>query len=354
MKDDALEFLRDMLSAPSPSGYEGPVREIWVDRVGRYADDVRVDVHGNAIATLNPEGSPHVMLAGHMDEIGFQVVHITDKGFIRFRPIGGHDIRALAGRRVEIHSKRGPILGVIGKKPVHLERDRTKSPAQQPSAYWIDCGYGNRREAEKQIEIGDPITYVEAFSPLRGKLAVSRAFDNKVGAWVVGETLIALSRLKTLKARVSAVATVQEEIGLRGAHTSAFGLEPDAGVAVDVTWATDDPSADANEIGEVKLGKGPVLVRGPNANAPFLALTRTAAKQAKIPYQLRAIPRGTGTDANAMQLSRAGMAVLVVGVPQRYMHSPVEIVHLGDLDACVKLIAASIRKMSSQTSFVPK
>ncbi len=360
MRKDALTFLQALLDAPSPSGYEGPARRIWLAKMESVADDVRVDVHGNTIATLNPGGSPKVMLAGHIDEIGFQVCHIENSGYLRFRPIGGHDLRAIAGRRVQIHGADGAVFGVIGKRPIHLIPNRNRStPPPKVQDLWIDAGFTTRKQAEKSVQLGDPITYAEGFAPLRGQLAVARGFDNKVGAFVVAEALRALKtgagrgRKRALAAEVSAVATAQEEIGLRGAHTSAFGLAPDVGIAVDVTWATDNPGGEAREIGEVKLGGGPVLVRGPNANPRLFEQLTKAAQSSNTPVQIRALPRAAGNDANAIQLSRAGVAAGVVGIPQRYMHSPVEICHLGDVERAVRLIAQTVLGMDARTSFIP-
>jgi putative aminopeptidase FrvX len=353
MRKTSLSFLQALLDAPSPSGYEGPARNVWLEQVRRVTKHVSVDVHGNAIATLNPNGAPHVMLAGHIDEIGFQICHIDEQGYLRFRPIGGHDLQVVEGRRVQILTSSGPVLGVIGKKPIHLIRDRQRATKPKPADLWIDAGFANRKAAARVIEIGDPITYIDGFASLREKLAIARGFDNKVGAFIVAEALRTLGRTRALKAKVSAVATVQEEIGLRGARTSAFGLEPDVGIAVDVTWATDDPSADAKEIGEVKLGAGPVLARGPNANPRLLELLRKRAQQSEIAIQMRALPAAAGNDGNAMQIARAGVATAVVGIPQRYMHSPVEVCHLGDIEAAIKLIAATVADFERRTSFIP-
>lgn len=354
MKKDAKDFLAALLSAPSPSGYEGPARRVWVAALEHVADSVEVDVHGNAIATLNPQGSPHVMLAGHIDELGFQICHIEASGILRFRTIGGHDLRSLTGRRVNVHTEKEAILGVIGQRPVHLMRDRNRSIAPRVSELWIDCGFGSRKEAEKIVQVGDAATYVESFEMVRGQIAVARGFDNRVGAFIIAEALSALARnRRQLKARVSAVATVQEEIGIRGAKTSAFGLDPDAGIAVDVTWATDNPGGEAREIGEVKLGAGPVLVRGANINPPLYRLLRAAAKKQKIAVQSGSVPGATGTDANAIQLTRAGVAAALVSVPNRYMHSPVEMCHLGDIERSIKLLATTIRSMNADTSFIP-
>jgi endoglucanase len=354
MKKETLQFLAALADAPSPSGYEGPARRVWCDALAGVADAVEVDVHGNAIATINPGGSPHVMLAGHIDELGFQICHIEESGILRFRTIGGHDLRSLSGRRVPVHSQGGPVFGVIGQRPVHLVRERNRAaPPPQAHDLWIDCGFAGRKEAIKSVEIGDPATYLEGFQLVRNQLAVARGFDNRVGAFVVAETLRALARAKTLRARVSAVATVQEEIGLRGAKTSAFGLDPDAGIAVDVTWATDNPGGEAKEIGEVKLGAGPVLVRGPNVNPPLHRLLKSTASKLKIALQPRSIPGASGTDANPLQLTRAGVATALVSIPNRYMHSPVEMCHLGDVEAAVKLLAGTIKALGPKTSFIP-
>ena len=355
MNKDAQSFLAELLAAPSPSGYEGPARRVWCSALESAADEVTVDVHGNAIATLNPGGSPHVMLAGHIDELGFQVCHIDESGMLRFRTIGGHDLRSVSGRRVQVLTESGPIPGVIGQKPVHLIRDRARASTPRADEHWIDCGFESRKEAAKLVQIGDAATYVETFGVLRGDIAVARGFDNRVGAFVVAETLRSLAKGKrTLKPQVSAVATVQEEIGLRGAKTSAYGLDPDAGIAVDVTWATDNPGGSAREIGEVKLGAGPVLVRGANINPPLWQQLRDTAKRRKIAVQHRSSPGATGTDAAAIQLTRAGVATGLLGIPNRYMHSPVELCHLRDIDHTIKLLAYTIRGMGPATSFIPE
>lgn len=352
MRKTARSFLEHLIEAPSPSGYEGPAREVWIDHL-RDVAQASVDVHGNAIATINPKGHPHVMLSGHIDEIGFQVCHVEESGYVRFRTIGGHDLQGMAGRRVAIHATGGPVLGVIGKKPIHLMHDRQRATKPKASEMWIDAGFASRAAALESIEIGDPVTYIEGFARLRDKLAVARGFDNKLGAFTIAEALRLLARTKGLAAKVTAVATVQEEIGLRGARTSAFGLRPDVGINVDVTWATDDPSADAKEIGEVKLGAGPVLGRGPNANPRLFEMLRAVARKGDIPFQVRALPAAAGNDGNAVQVTRAGVATGLVGIPLRYMHSPVEICHLGDVDAAVQLISATVASFSASTSFIP-
>ena len=316
MRAASKQFLQDLLNAPGPSGYEGPVRAVWKREVATYADAVEVDVHGNAIASLNDKGGPRVMLAGHMDELGFQVIYIDDRGFIYFETIGGFDMSLVPGRKVRIHTRKGEVLGVLGKKPVHLMKgdERNKAPAKHD--LWIDIGVKNGKEAKELIEIGDPVTYDFNFEMLRGDLAVSRAFDNKAGAWVVAEAMRRVAGAKKKgRAALFSVATVQEEVGLRGAKTSAYGVDPLVGIAVDVTWAMDHPGLDKRQVGEVDLGGGPVINRGANVNPVVFERLLATAKKKKIPHQIMAEPGGTGTDANALQLSRAGVATGLVSIP---------------------------------------
>ena len=354
MREASKQFLQDLLSAPGPSGYEGPVRSVWVDEVRTYADAVDVDVHGNAIASYNAQGGPRVMLAGHMDELGFQIIYIDEKGYLYFDTIGGFDLGMVPGRKVRIHTRKGPVLGVLGKKPIHLMRgeERNKVPSKQE--LWIDIGAQSGDEAKDIVEIGDPVTYDPNFEVLRGDLIVSRAADNKAGAWVVAEAMRRVAKgKKKCQAALFSVATVQEEVGLRGAKTSAFGVDPLVGIAVDVTWAMDHPGVDKRQVGECLLGGGPVINRGANINPVVFDRLVGVAKKKKIPHQIMAEPGGTGTDANAIQLSRAGVAAGLVSLPQRYMHTPVEVVSLKDLDNAAKLLAEFVLALETNASFIP-
>ena len=354
MREASKQFLQDLLSAPGPSGYEGPVRSVWIDEVRTYADAVDVDVHGNAIASYNAQGGPRVMLAGHMDELGFQIIYIDEKGYLYFDTIGGFDLGMVPGRKVRIHTRKGPVLGVLGKKPIHLMRgeERNKVPSKQE--LWIDIGAQSGDEAKDIVEIGDPVTYDPNFEVLRGDLIVSRATDNKAGAWVVAEAMRRVAKgKKKCQAALFSVATVQEEVGLRGAKTSAFGVDPLVGIAVDVTWAMDHPGVDKRQVGECLLGGGPVINRGANINPVVFDRLVGVAKKKKIPHQIMAEPGGTGTDANAIQLSRAGVAAGLVSLPQRYMHTPVEVVSLKDLDNAAKLLAEFVLALETNASFIP-
>ena len=354
MRKASMEFLQAMLAAPGPSGYEGPVREVWKKETTRFAEDVRVDLHGNAIASLNGAGSPRIMLAGHMDELGFQVVHIDEEGYISFNTVGGFDMAIVPGRKVRIHTAKGDVLGVIGKKPIHVMTPEDRRKVAEKHELWMDIGAKDGKEARKLVAIGDPVTYDANFEVMRRGLAVSRAFDNKMGAFVVAETMrkVAADRRK-VRAGLFSVATVQEEVGLRGASTSTYGVDPMVGIALDVNFATDHPGMDKRRVGDHKVGGGPIISRGANINPMVFDELVKAAKRKSIPYQISAEPGGTGTDANAMQLTRAGVATGLVGVALRYMHTPVEMLSLDDLEHTSELLKEFVLRVDDKTSFVP-
>ncbi len=354
MRQESKAFLEAMLALPSPSGYEGPVREVWKEETQKFADSVDSDVHGNAIAALNPKGSPRIMFAGHMDELGLQVAHIADNGYLHFHTIGGFDASTIPGRKVRIHTATGPVLGVTGRKAIHLMSQEERGKPSKIHEMWIDIGAKDAEAARKLVAIGDPVTYEPNFELMGEGLAVARGFDDRMGAFVVAEALrqVAMGKEKP-RAALYAVATVQEEIGLRGARTSAFGIDPLVGIAVDVTHATDHPEVDKRRVGDVKLGEGPVITRGANINPKVFTLLVQLAEKENIPHQVEATAGGTGTDANAIQLTRAGVATGLLGVPLRYMHTPVEVLSLSDLAAASRLLAAFALAVDDNTNFVP-
>lgn len=336
----APEFLVDLLNARSPSGYEGEAQKVFDRFVRPKADEYRSDALGNRIATINPGGDPVLMLAGHIDELGLQVTYINKEGFLYFDTIGGHDRVMLSGRRVNVQTRNGIIKGVTGKRAIHLmdQKDREKMP--QIHEIWIDIGARDKKEASRLVEIGDVATYDQSFELIRGSIGVARAFDNKSGAYIVGEVLRRLSGDRSLKAKVVSVATTQEEIGTRGAFTAGYSVNPHIAVAVDVGHATDHPDCDHRKYGERKLGGGPILCRGANINPIIFKKLVECAEKEKIPHQLEAEPRPTGTDARAIQIARSGVATGLISVPLRYMHTPSEIVDLQDIEHCVRLLVA--------------
>jgi endoglucanase len=352
MNADALAFLKNLMKQPSPSGFEVPAQKVIRARMQTFADRVAGDVHGNVIGALNEKAPVKVMLAGHVDEIGLMITHIDANGFIFFAAIGGWDPLVAVGQRVCITTAKGPIYGVIGRKPVHLLDAAERDKGIKLEDLWIDIGAKNKADALKSVAVGDSVVVTPNFVELKNELVSSRAFDDRVGAWVVTEVLGAL-RHKKLNVAVFAVSTVQEEVGLRGAITSAYHIKPDIGIAVDVGFTSDYPGGDPKKVGDIALGKGPILHRGANINPVLGKLLCDTARRKKIKFQMQAEPRGTGTDANAMQLSRGGCAAALVSVPNRYMHSPVEIVSLRDLDATVTLVAETILALTGRENFIP-
>jgi endoglucanase len=353
MRRDSLTFLEELVNAPSPSGFEQAAQSVVRQYAGEFADEVVTDVMGNVIAAVNPGGKPRVMLAGHCDEIGFMVRYITDQGFIHFSPIGGVDAHLVPGQKVHVHSSKGPVLGVVGKKAIHLMEADERKKVLDFHQQWVDIGAADRKDAEKRVSVGDPITFATSFERLDGQIAVARGFDDKMGSFVVMDALRLVSSSK-LKAAVFAVSTVQEEVGLRGAATSAFSVDPDVAIAVDVTHATDYPDADKKRFGDTTLGGGPVLHRGANMNPVVTERLFAASKKARLKHQIIGVPGRSGTDAWAMQLVRGGVASSVVSVPLRYMHTPIEVLDIRDLQAAAKLLATFCTDLKPGTDFVPK
>lgn len=354
MNKQTKQFLADLINSVSPSGYEAPVAKVWKAEAETFAAKVWTDTHGNSHAIVNPGGSPRVMFAGHYDEIGFQISYIDEQGFLWIQALGGWDPQIAQGQRVQIVTKKGIVRGVVGKVAIHLQDAEQRKKVSEIKDLWIDIGAKNKKDAEKMVEIGDPLVIAYGFEELANGLAAGRAFDNRAGAFVVLEAAKLLAGLQP-QAEIHAVATVQEEIGLRGATTAAYGIDPDIGIAVDVTFATDHPNmAEAvKRENLIKLGGGPVITRGPNINTKLFDLLVKTAKEEKIDYQISAEPRGTGTDANALQLNRAGVTTALISIPLRYMHSPCELISLADLQQCSKLLAKTVAKITPKTNFVP-
>lgn len=354
MRAESLDFFKAIVNVPSPSGYEERAAEVYRGYAEGFADTITTDVHGNTTAVLNPDAGMKIMLAGHMDEIGFIVHYISDDGLLYFSGIGGHDSSVAVGQRVWVHGKR-KVVGAIGRKAVHLLEDEERKKKPELKDMWIDIGAASRAEAEEVVSLGDVVTYQYEWQELLGDRIVARGFDNKMGSFIVAEALRLLKEDGGLDPGVGvyAVATVQEEIGLRGARTSAFGIDPQCGLAVDVNHAIDYPGVSKTRHGQLDIGKGPSVMRGANVNPVVFGLIVEGAKEEGIPYQVDVAPGGTGTDANAMQISRAGMATGLLGVPLRYMHTPCEVASLKDVEDCARLMAAFCRRVSGGTSFVP-
>ena len=360
MHEPSHAFLKKLLETPSPSGYERPIQDVVRAWAADFADEVRTDRHGNVIALRRaasdrpPDSGepPRVMLAGHCDQIALMVQYVDENGFLYVQPIGGWDMQILLGQHLTVWTKQGGVPGVIARRAPHLMTSEERNKVPLFADVWIDIGAKDRKDAEDIVSAGDPVTVTLGYRPLRNGMAASPAMDDKVGLWTVMETL-RLLRDRPLQCHVYCVSTVQEEIGLRGATTSAYGIHPTIGVAVDVCHATDTPGNDKKQIGDTRLGAGPVLFRGPNINPRVLEQLQESAKTIEVPVQVRGVPRATGTDANTMQLSREGVAVGLVGIPNRYMHSPVEVVSLDDLDRAARLLAEFCAAITPQMDWTP-
>jgi len=352
MRSKSLEFLKTLINTPSPSGQEARGQRVWLDYAGRFADETFSDAYGNCVAVLNKGGSPRLMVAGHADEIALAVHYITKEGFVYVRRLGGVDPAITKAQRVVIHSSDGPVKGVVGNVAPHLAKaDKDRKPPEIHDLF-IDLGVSSRKEAEKLVRIGDPITLEDEFEILRGDLAVARAFDNRIGTFAVAEALRLLRDEKGgLQAEVSAVSNIMEEIGLLGARQIAYSLKPDLALVVDVTHATDYPTVSETQHGSVKIGQGPTLTHGGCNHSEIVARLEKVAHKQKIALQHEAASNTTGTDTDAIFWTRGGIPSALISLPNRYMHSPVELVSLQDLEQIPKLIAAFARSLKEGEEF---
>ena len=354
MEESRVAFLRRMIATPSPSGFEQRVQQVIREEVQHYTDEMRTDVHGNVIAALNPNGRPRVMLTAHADELGFIVRYIDDSGFLYFAPIGGYDPATLPGERVHIATPTGPILAVIGSKAVHMQSHDERGKALAISSMWFDIGAATREEAQQLVPIGSVATRIAVLETLRGDLVVSRALDNKAGIFSLVETMRRLhTQREQLHAGVYFVSAVQEEVGSRGAHTSAYSVDPLIAIAVDVTFTSDHPESSKRDIGEVKLNGGPVITIGGFVNPRIYEMLVNAANEAGIAYQIDVQAGQTGTDADVIQVARGGVATALVSIPNRYMHTGSEIVSLKDIDEVAELLSRFVLALNEQTNVIP-
>ncbi|MEF2594203.1 MAG: M42 family metallopeptidase [Eggerthellaceae bacterium] len=353
MKTKHERFLKQLLETPSPTGYEVPVADVVRERLSGTADEICTDVMGSVHALLkgNADG-PSLMLAAHMDEIGLMVTYISDDGYLSVAAIGGVDAAILPGLRVDVHTDGGTLRGVVGRKPIHLIKADERKNVTPIDQLVIDLGMPGKKVKEI-VRIGDAITFGVGYERFGKHMAVSRAFDDKVGVWVAVRVLEKLAKAGRAAGDFIATATVQEEIGTRGATTSAYGVNPDVAIAFDVTHATDYPGIDKTKHGDFVCGGGPVIARGPNINPLVYERLVAAAEKEGIPYQIEAEPSVTGTDARAIQVARGGIPCGLVSVPLRYMHTPTEVVCLKDLQATVDLLVRFALDLEEDACFVP-
>ena len=340
MRQPSLNFLKTLVNTPSPSGHEMRGQRVWLDYVKGHADETFSDAYGNCVAVLNKGGSPRLMLAAHADEIAMTVNYINDEGFIYVRKLGGIDAAITKAQRVVIHTRNGPVKGVVGNVAPHLSKVDKERKLPEIHDLFIDIGAGSRKEAEKLAPIGAPITLVDEFDLLRNDLAVARAFDNRIGTFAVAEALRLLHESKRrLNAEICAVSNIMEETGLLGARQIAYALKPDVALVVDVTHATDYPTVNKPRHGDVKIGHGPTLTHGGGNHPEVVARIEAVAAQKKIHLQHEAQSNTSGTDTDVIFWTRGGIPSALISLPNRYMHSPVEVVSLKDLEKIPELLA---------------
>ena len=355
MRAQSLQFLQTLVNTPSPVGHEVRGQRVWLDYARQFADETFSDAYGNCVAVLNKGGSPRLMLSGHADEIAMAVNYIDEAGFVYVRKMGGVDAAITKAQRVVIHTRNGPVKGVVGNVAPHLMKEAADPKPPKIHDLFIDLGVASRKDALKLVAIGDPLTLADEFELLRNDLAVARAFDNRIGTFAVAETLRLLRESKSkLNAEVCAVSNVQEEVGLLGARQIAYSLKPGVALVVDVTHATDYPGINKPQHGDVKVGKGPSITHGGCNHPAVVTRIEAVAKARRIPLQHEAMSSTSGTDADVIFWTRGGIASALISLPNRYMHSPVEVVSLKDLEMIPQLLAAFAASLKKGEEFKVK
>ncbi len=353
MREQSLDFLRQLMNTPTPSGFEAPGQRVWSNYALEFADEVSSDKYGNTMAVLNPKAKPVVVLDGHCDEIGLMVKHIDEEGFLYFQSIGYQAAKRLPAKRVHIHTKNGPILGVIGAIPPHLEAEKDAKPEKvEMHTLAIDIGAPDEKAARKRVAIGDPITCVGDFEMLTDDAAVARGFDDRIGAFAALETLRLLAEKRDeLQCCVIAHSAVQEEVGIFGAMMTAFNLRPNVAIAIESGICTDHPGVDPTKAGVIKLGKGPTIYIGREHHPEIVRRFREHAKAAKIPLQIMPHDEGHGTNASSFYMDVGGIPSAVIGIPTRYIHSAIEVASLTDVDRTTDLLTAVCLNIEKNETF---
>ncbi|MDQ3849093.1 MAG: M42 family metallopeptidase [Actinomycetota bacterium] len=346
------DVLRRLLTAAGPSGYETAPAAVFAEAARRFTEDVEVDVMGSAVARVpgTVDGAPFLAVVGHIDEIGLIVTHIEDEGFLRFVGVGGWDAQILVGQRVALATRDGGVAGVVGKKPIHLLREEERKKVPELRDLHIDIGARDGDEARERVRVGDVAVIAGEPVELLNDRVISRSMDNRLGAFVALEAARLVAQDGGAPGDVAAVGAVQEEITFAGARTSAYRLAPDVAIVVDVTHETSAPGVDVKEIGKHEFGGGAVIERGSVLHPAVFEALHDAAERESIPFTVQASARSTGTDADAIHFSRAGVPTGGVSVALRYMHSPVEMVQLSDVEHCARLIAAFARGLGAGTT----
>ncbi len=354
MRKESLDFLQQLVNTPSPTSYEARGQRVWLDYVAAFADETFSDSYGNCVAVYNKGGSPRLMLAAHADEIALAVNYVDDHGYLYVKRMGGVDAVVSKAQRVTIHSRTGPVLGVIGSVAPHLTKVDGEPKLPKVQDLFIDIGAPDRKAAEKRVRVGDPITLNQEFQMLHGDLAVARAFDNRIGTFAVAEALRLLRLSGSCHAEVCAVSNTQEEVGLFGARQIAYSLKPDVALVVDVTHATDFPTVSRTTHGDIRLGRGPTLTHGVCNHPEVVRRLESVAAGLKMPVQHEAVSASSGTDTDVIFWTRGGIPSGLISLPNRYMHSPVEVVNLKDLECIPRLMAGFARSLKAGEEFKVK
>ncbi|WP_146461570.1 M42 family metallopeptidase [Rubripirellula tenax] len=356
MEANARTFLEQAITTPSPSGFEERIQKLIAEYIGDSADEVRIDLHGNLIASAGDTTGPRLMYAGHCDQIGMLISYIDDSGFVYAQTIGGWDPQQLIGQSMTIWTDAGPVPAVISRKPIHLLNSSEREQVVKIDDMWLDIGATDKADAETIISVGDPVTLELKFRDLRHNRISGPGMDNKTGMWTVVEALrraAIAAKKQPLRCHLHTVTTVQEEIGLRGAKTAAGSIHPTVAIAVDVTHASDCPTIDKQKQGDIRVGSGPVIFRGPNINHKVADRLIELCGAHSIPFQLAAIGRAASNDANALQVHGGGVATGLVAIPNRYMHSAVEVVSTLDIDHAAELLCQFALSLSGEDDFTP-
>lgn len=347
MTDNQLAFLRELIDRPGPSGFEQPVTSFWLTQIEHLSDKTWTDALGNSIAVRNPCGNPKVMLMAHADEVGYMVQHIDEDGYIRFAAIGRVDEWIIPGQRVTVVGSNGTMAGVVGKRAApQMSFEDQQNRKLELRDMWIDTGAMNAQEVRDRIQIGDPIVMQAGMQQLSSTRIAGRALDNRIGLFIIGELMKLLQTDRCNDLAVYCVATVQEELGSRGAETSSWSIKPEIGIAVDVVSSTDTPGTD-NYLERISLGKGPVLVRGPSVSASVFDCLLDAAKAAKIAVQIKPVPHPSGADVSILQLNCGGVFTGLVCVPIRYIHTPVEVADIRDIFSTIELLRCFVKSIAN-------
>ncbi|MEX1015692.1 MAG: M20/M25/M40 family metallo-hydrolase [Phycisphaeraceae bacterium] len=341
MRTESFEFFKTLMATTSPSGFEAPGQRVWCEYARQFADEVTTDAYGNAVAVVNPGGNPKIVFDGHADEIGMMVKYIDEKGFLYVQRIGGVDPALVRGKRVDIHTPAGPVRGVTGATAIHLQPREGEKKAPKWPELFVDIGAADAAEARQRVQVGQTVTFTDTFEMIGEHVGVARAFDNRVGTWCALEALrLAAENRDKLQCAVYACSSVMEEVGGAGAAMNAASIKPDAAIVIDVTHATDSPGVDLKEHGEVKMGQGPTLSFGRENHPVLNELIVSVAKQADIPVQFEAFGIAGGTNALSYYSKEGGIPCAVLGLPNRYMHTTVEMIDLRDMQRIADLLAA--------------